>query len=302
MSWGAILDNARLIRADLPELYKVASASSAVGQRRVVRLTTLLLGASLGSGIFALFGGRGGPSWHSGADFMAALCFAAAAVGGTLLSNRRPHFQWYDGRAAAESAKTLSWKYAMRAAPFVDDVTADDRFVERLAGIRAVIGQFATAELALLEPDASISPAMRRLRKAPLAARRAAYHHFRIHDQIEWYAAKVVEAERKARAWQMLTVILGIAGVTGAIARALGLFDLDALGLAAAFLASIAAWTELHQYWPNAAAYRLTLRELRIIDAQVPAIAEDDVTWGAFCERAEYAISREHTMWRARAR
>ncbi|GAA2585089.1 DUF4231 domain-containing protein [Actinomadura fulvescens] len=291
----------RLTRADLPELYRVASAMAHTGQRRVVRLTMVLLCSGLASGVLALFGGRSGPSWHAWADTMAAALFATAAVGGALLSSGKAHRRWYDGRAAAESIKTLSWKYTMRAGSLGDDSAADALFCLRLTQVRAEIEQLGRADRRSLAPAAMLTPAMRRLRAAPLTVRRAVYLEQRIRDQIEWYSGKAGQAERRARAWQLLTAVIGTAGVCGALARSRGMVEVDALGLAAAFLASIAAWSELRQYWPNAAAYRLTLRELNVIEQQAGEVPDDPGEWRAFCEHAEYAVSREHTMWRVRA-
>ncbi|WP_307796946.1 DUF4231 domain-containing protein [Actinomadura barringtoniae] len=294
-----------LTRDGLPELYRAASRISRRGQRRVVQLNLVLILAGLASGIFALFGGQDGPAWHAWADAMAALWFAVAAVGGAMLNAGRAHRRWFDGRAAAESTKTLTWKYVMRAEPFEDDSTADALFIERLGEIRPMIHGAGSADGVrggwLLAPDRAISPMMRSLRNAEVPDKRAVYRTHRLADQIRWYQDKAAAADHSSWRWRLATIVLGCCGVAGATARAAGWSDLDALGLAAAGLASIAAWTQLRQYMQNAAAYRLALRELLVIHENSGRPGYDQVTWGDFCERAEYAISREHTMWRARA-
>ena len=46
--------------------------------------------------------------------------------------------EWYDGRAAAESAKSLTFKYAVGGAPYgVEDAGAKHRYAEALAGMIA---------------------------------------------------------------------------------------------------------------------------------------------------------------------
>lgn len=252
--------------------------------------------------MFALFGGNDGPSWHATADLMTAACFAAASVGGAMLHGGKAQRQWYDGRASAESAKSLTWKYVMCSAPFGSDVTADDAFIERLADIRRTLNPLTGAGPEVLTPDAAISPAMRRLRSMPVEVKRRVYHDARLADQIVWYETKARDAARRARRWQYVTAAVGTAGVIGALIRASGKVDVDMLGLAAAALASFAAWVQLRQYWPNTAAYNLAVRELQQIVSESLTVPDDPGAWAAFCEKAEYAISREHTMWRARTR
>ncbi|WP_158566740.1 DUF4231 domain-containing protein [Actinomadura craniellae] len=296
------MELARMSRSDLPRLYRVASDTSRSGQRATVALTALLLLAGLASAILALAGGRDGPSWHGAADLGAALLFALATLGGAWLGGGEAQRRWYDGRAAAESIKTMSWKYVMRAAPFEDDATADGLFLERMRAILASLQHLRLAHPPPDDPHFTISPAMHALRDAPLEVKRASYIRYRVQDQIDWYQGKARRVEQLARRWRVLTVTLGAAGFAGALLRATGKIDLDALGIAAACLASITAWTQLRQYWPLTAAYRLAVNELLVISTESEQVGDDPAQWAAFCERSETAVSREHTMWRARAR
>jgi hypothetical protein len=289
----------RLSRADLPRLYRVASTTSRDGRRTHVVLTAVVLLAGIASALLALAGGSTGPSWHAKADVGAALLFVVTTVGAAWLGGGEAQRRWYDGRAAAESIKTLSWKYMMRAAPFDGDDTADQRFLERMRDVLGALRHLRLADVPGFE--GMISPAMRELRAAPVETKRAVYRRDRIADQSRWYGTEAAWAQRRAQRWRIATVVLGTAGVAGSLVRATGAFNVDALGCASALLASIAAWTQLRQYWPNAAAYRLALNELNIIADEAEQVT-DDIAWAAFCERAETAISREHTMWRARAR
>lgn len=289
-------------RTDLPRLYRVASATSHRGHDDAVRLTALMLLAGLASASFALAGGTQGPSWHSAADIVAAGLFALATVGGAMLGGGEAQRRWHIGRAAAESIKTLSWKYAMRAAPFEDDASADERFLGRMHEILASMSHVRLAAVIGTDPQAMISHSMSMLRSAPVDVKRMSYERFRLDDQIDWYVTKAEVAEERARQWRLTTVVLGGTGCAGAALRAFGVVEIDALGLAAAAMASIAAWTQLRQYWPNAAAYRVALNELQVIEAESATVPAEDRAWAAFCERAETAISREHTMWLARAR
>ncbi|MFE0462080.1 DUF4231 domain-containing protein [Kitasatospora sp. NPDC058965] len=92
----------------LPELFRVADGASLLAQRRSVSLIrwelALLTGAAAVAGL-----GPAAWSWAAGAAYLAAAVLAA------LLTRQQPQGLWYEGRAAAESVKTLAWKYVVRA-------------------------------------------------------------------------------------------------------------------------------------------------------------------------------------------
>ena len=70
------------------------------------------------------------------------------------------------------------------------------------------------------------------------------------------------------------------------------------LGVVAALVAAVAAWTQARQYGNLATAYTIAHQELSSIRGLLSA-QEDEADWSSFVDSAEGAISREHTMWRA---
>src|SRR5512133_3459973 len=120
--------------ADFPALFRSADRESQRAQRSY--LTSLRV--RLGSLVLAAFGGAltlttaGGFQVGGGLAFLAFACALGAEL---FLATTSPLTTWYEGRAAAESAKTLAWRYMVR---------ADSSCIrhDRLSGCRAIDGRF----------------------------------------------------------------------------------------------------------------------------------------------------------------
>jgi hypothetical protein len=282
-------------RDDLPSLYRAASATSKLGQQATTRWTGYRLLFLLAAAV------AGAATWHLGgldvAGLGAALAFFVALLFEVRAAVENPERRWYRGRAAAESVKTLAWKYAVGGSPFeIGDQDADKLLVDRLGEIVHSVGG--------LEPvpgDApdQVTPKMRALRAKPLADRRAVYLRDRIADQHGWYAEKTANCRAVAERWSAVIYGVTALGFAGGIAKGVGAIDLDLLGLAAATVAAATAWTQLRQYRTLAAAYSITAHELGLAKEQI-AKAEDEPSWAEAVNAAEEAISREHTLWLAR--
>ena len=283
---------------DFPASYIAADAASLDGQRRFITSTRIQLILLVIASAAGAFSWRVNRTWD-GAALLAGVAFLAAAVLRTILIRGRPHRAWYDGRAAAESIKTLAWKYSVAGDPFLSTNEDSDDVFRRLSS--DVLASFATLgatpALASKEPTES----MRALRKAPLEERRAAYEAHRIADQRDWYERKADWNKQRARFWGALMLILQVAAAVGAFLKGFGVFDIDLFGIAGAAAASAAAWLETKQHHVVARAYRVAAQELAAIDALIPQ-QQTEEAWGRFVAEAEEAISREHTMWKASSR
>lgn len=281
----------------LPPLHDAASTSSLSAQQRFlwatrVQLASLVLGA-VGGIVTLKPGGREiGP-------VVALVGFSVAVVIRTYLLGAQPTKAWYQGRAAAESVKTLAWRYAVGGHPFVVGMPqkdADELFIERC---RDVLKDVSTLDVGTSGPS-QITEAMRALRAAPLEQRKAAYERGRIEDQRAWYSDKANWNRRRRVTWQITVAAFEIAGLVAAIARVADWISVNVLGLAAACAAAATAWIQARQHEQLATAYALTAQELaNVKDLVRHSPEDDDETWAVFVQDAEEAISREHTMWRA---
>jgi hypothetical protein len=168
--------------------------------------------------------------------------------------------------------------------------------LDRLA---AILRELQATGLAATAPtDSELTPAMKTMRAASFADRRAAYRRDRIQDQIDWYTSRAGQHERAADFWLRAAAAVSVLGVVAAVLRLVGAFDIDVLGVAAACATAAIAWNQLNQNRNLVTAYRVTARELAIIRDRLDYVDESE--WATFVSDAEEAVSREHTLWLAR--
>ncbi|MBV8929355.1 MAG: DUF4231 domain-containing protein [Mycobacteriaceae bacterium] len=281
---------------DFPALHRSANQHSTNAQATFLFWFKIRLGglvvAAIGGAITWTIHGR---ALVGGA--VAVVAFAAALAAELVLAVQRPDRVWYEGRAAAESAKTLTWRYMVCGEPFDNSLAdADTPF---LAELKDLLHDLGALPLRALSGDAvQISARMREVRGLPLEERRAVYLVQRIQDQQGWYAKKAVFNSKRATRWMVTGVVLEFLGLIGGAAKAVGLIDVDLLGIFAAAAAAAAAWLQAKQHENLATAYGVTSQELAAVASELEKVT-DESAWGQFVAEAEEAISREHTLWRA---
>jgi hypothetical protein len=281
--------------SDYPGLFEAADLASGRGQRLFLRmLRTKLVLATLAaiSGTFALIVGG-----IDAAAVFTTLAFASAFAIELYLEHTEPTKAWYEGRALAESVKTLTWRYAVGGVPCPRTLPEDKAKRVLLDRVRALEADLSTVPL-LPTTRGVITPRMRELRAAPLAERKRAYLDGRIQDQQEWYAGKAEYHQRRLRLFRTSVLALNLIGVCAATVKIFGLVSFDLAGVVAASLASLAAWVQARQHAATAAAYVIASHELSIISELLRQDMPED-EWATVVADAEDAISREHTLWRA---
>ena len=284
------------IETDYPALYKAADRSSLAAQHRFLRLTIaqlVLLAAAAATTIF---------TWRIGQINYAALVGAAAFVFAGVMRVQiqvtSPTRTWYQGRAAAESVKTLTWRYACGGDPFpaeLSEAEADQLFVDRLHDV--VIDLHGLNIIEVGDAD-EITTWMRHVRRRSLADRKDVYEQDRIRDQHAWYSSKARWNRQRARHWGTALLLLEAFGVLQALLDATSLVDVNILAFIATVVAGIAAWIQTKDYETLASAYAVASQELNAIKTLI-SHQETEEQWADFVSNAEDSISREHTLWRA---
>jgi hypothetical protein len=286
----------RLTDEHLPSPFKAADTASLRGQSLYVRATKLRLSFAVLSAILAALTFHIGGTWD-----LAALCvclaFIAALLTEVWLLVTKPERAWYDGRAFAESIKTLSWRYAVAAKPFSSRSLESEIDRIFIAEVSKVISEAPPDSIAITEP-VHITERMREIRRAPLLVRRDVYLKWRIEDQLQWYAGKSEVNSSLASRWRVILIAVEGAGITAAMLKAGGAISFDLPGIIAAALGAGSAWFAVRQYESLGRAYTFAANDLSIIHARLQGIDSDD-DWEREAADAEEAISREHTMWRA---
>jgi SMODS and SLOG-associating 2TM effector domain 3/SMODS and SLOG-associating 2TM effector domain 1 len=301
-----------LRKEDLPATYQAATRNSVAAQGRFLRrsavgLTMVVLAAGAGSFVGFIY------VPYTTADVMAigaAAAFCAALVARISLLTDRPHKTWYGGRAAAESAKTLAWRFAVGGAPFQIDQDPDEVGLAFTTRLEEILTDLDAGSL--VPPSGigrQITPRMRELRTKSLEERKEAYRVGRIADQLLWYSRKAKWNKARSQRWNVSLIFLEILGLVGAIVIATGLFAKEVfgdtgvvigslVGWTGAIVAGGAAWLQTKQHSNLAEAYSVAALELSAINDLMP-LQRTEEDWARFVSESEDAISREHTLWRA---
>lgn len=285
---------------DLSPAFHAADRSSLQSQERFlcavrIRLIGLVLAGAFGLGTWKTSGTTA--DW---AGVLAATSFLVTVFVEIYLLRSRPDRAWYEGRAAAESIKTLCWRYSVGAEPFRINVQPGPQiealFLKQVESVIGILKHITVAAPAAAGPQ--ITAGMRLVREKPLADRKLDYETGRVVDQQTWYQRKALQNSQSALRWGVLVVLLEIAGVCAAIIKAVGLLEGDFLIFAGVLVATGATWLETKQYQNLATAYTVASLELASVRTKI-AWQESEEDWAAFVNDAEQAFSREHTLWKA---
>jgi hypothetical protein len=278
----------------MPDAFNLADKASAGEQNRYLRWTKWLLILNIGAaalGALSLSDER-----SQQAALVATVLFAAGLMFAYRIAAEKPNRRWYDLRAAAESAKTLAVQYAVAGGPYGTTVPdADQLYRDAVRAIPEALPNLP----ALGRQDDPITDGLQGIRGKPFAERKEIYLRDRVQDQRDWYSRKALANQEAADKWRNVTFGGQLLGIGGGAVRALGVWDVNLLGIAAALTTAAAAWVRTKGYESLAEAYKVTSRELEKVEAEGRAI-ESEEDWPDYVSDAENAFSREHTLWLAR--
>lgn len=280
---------AHLREQDFPAVFLRADRSSTRAQRLFLAATAVALALV----VFAAVMGVVSDAW---AGWAGAAAFAGALLVGALAVTQNLERTWYDGRALAESAKSLTWLYTVRGGDLTDLSTSDDVFRKRLRALRAELERI---DFVISGSGSEISDRMRELRGGSLTARRDLYMRHRIGNQIAYYRGRSHQHADYARRFRAATWTAQSLGLAGAVLKATSVVEIDLLGVGAAAAAALTAWLQTRDHVTLERAYELTAADLDAVKEDLPSDG-DEVDWAAYVADAESAMSREHVMWLAR--
>ena len=218
-------------------------------------------------------------------------------------STTKPEQEWYKGRALAESIKTTTWRYCMRAAPFEDApnikiVKSEFRnFLRSVLDSNRHIGDKIPPNSAA---EDQITASMDDARSLILPLRKEYYLNNRIKDQRLWYQKKALANKKWARIWVGIGTTVYFLAFLSVMAKInfpeWKIWPTDIL----IFLASsVVGWVQIKKFNELSASYTLTAHEIGILQGRIADI-EDEKNFSLFINEAELAFSREHTQWVAR--
>lgn len=282
---------------DLPALYRAASAASAAAQSAYFNCTKLYGIVSIAGTVVAIYGPTNVLS-----AIVAAILFGAGLGLSMLMAIRRYERTWYRARAVAESVKTASWRYAMRADPYSGEPESLQDRKSFASVLRRILDEHKglAHELAKDASGAQITAAMESIRGLSLAERMRFYEVHRIGDQRAWYEAGAKKNRKHGHRWFATFVVLQAVAILFSILRVaepeLQYFPTAVFAVSATI---VFGWTSIKRYRELAAAYAVTAHEIGIAATDLVGVV-DDFGFSQFVGDTENAFSREHTQWVAR--
>lgn len=279
----------------LPGVFRHADHASIKAQNTYVSLVRNDLILIVVASLFTAAAVAAGHPWTRYLDAVAILALALALVLEILIETGNREGDWYDNRAVAETAKTASWRYMMRTAPF-DDGQADAVLREVLEEAVRARPQFV---LAIGQERTCPTDLMRHVREQPWDILRLIYLDNRVVNQRRWYASKALANEREARNWFRAGFTARVLALAASILFVVhpglpGLVEFFATAGAAS-----TAWNQLRRHRELSRSYGLAAQELSELVKQVEEAGDASMFSRAVLD-TESAISREHTMWMAK--
>lgn len=292
---------AMMSRDNYPTLYRSASAASRKAQRDYLLLNRVYLGSLMLGSVTSMFTVIGSEALNTCLYTVMAVVLVVGLLMLWVIRAKQDDKIWFDGRAIAESVKTITWRFMMGVQPFHEDCNADSSFLASLREIREARPHLGKHLAAAMDPSGSaITSFMREKRSSSLEQRHDFYVSARIHDQKTWYANKAKSNSDAGAKCFWATVILQVLTIILAIVEAVsGGLRINLIPIVTTFGSAIAAWNQMKRHNELAQSYALAAQELE----EIEAIAPNQISEHAFTqlvEQVENSISREHTLWCAR--
>lgn len=212
---------------------------------------------------------------------------------------------WYQGRALAESCKTLTWRFITCSESFEVDMNAENArtaFIKRLKELGNEFKELNKNLNAKTLTLPNISDEMLKIRNLNMQERKEYYIKYRIEEQKKWYSTKAEFNKAKYNFW-FFTII-----ISQAIALACAIYliknpdsNWNFIGLFTTISACGLSWLQLKQHQELKQAYTTAAQELNFI-LDDSSNADSEAKLSKFVLDSENAISREHTMWLAQKR
>ncbi len=236
------------------------------------------------------------------AGIIAAIIFFTALFLTIFQAFKRFDKTWYNGRAVAESVKTRTWRFIMRAEPYFDCDNISEVKKDFCADLNDILDQNKDLGEFLAHPsmkEETISKNMLQIRNWDWEERLNYYISNRINEQRNWYFIKANQNKRLAFYWFIGLVVIQSLVIIFLLLE-IG-YELYFLPTAALIVLgnSVLSWMQIKRYQDLTTSYSLTAHEIGILKSQSFQVTGEK-TLSDFVKDAENAFSREHTQWVAR--
>ena len=286
-----------ILSTDLPGLYQSADRASLNAQNNYfncLKWYLLLL-------ICAAFISFYLPTESTGALISASLFLITLGIL-IFIRIKKPDDIWYNGRAVAESVKTRSWRWMMRAEPYEDCENIEIVSKQFINDLKSILGQNKSLSNSLHSTQAvsdPISRIMSEVRKMNVSERLNIYINQRIKNQADWYWGKSNFNKRRSQQWFWVSVFLHASAIAMLLYRIQKpLFSLP-VGVIATAAGATLTWLKAKKHNELNSAYALATHEIVLIKGESTSV-HNEKQLSEYVVNSEAAFSREHTQWVAR--
>lgn len=214
-------------------------------------------------------------------------------------NSKKLEIPWYDARAAAESIKTVFWRYIMQAEPFAASMSrkeSEDALLRRIEDVLTGLGKSPDSRTELVEKE--VLDWAWAVRTALLPLRMDFYVRDRVRDQSNWYQTKSKSLDAYARR----ASVLAIAAAVVAFVLSILSFWTDSAGSwsEVSFEVSVVVfgYAAIRNYRRDSRVYEFTKYEIETAANQIHAqLTQED--WACLVDEIEEVFSREHVTWQA---
>ncbi len=292
------MDDKKLNNSDLPALFQVSDKTSIKAQNnyflQLKSYLVLLLAAALSSSYLT------GISYYALISVLLFLTSLAVLVWTFL---KKPEEIWYNGRAVAESVKTRTWRWIMRAEPYGPDMS-DKEVTEKFeSDLKEILDNNISISAHLKWGKCkltTVSENMKSIRNSPIEERLSIYKRERVEDQAEWYARKSDFNCDKAKKLFFISILLhSAAAVILLFSIKIDISSFLQAEVFATAAGAVLTWLQAKKHNELKSSYSLAANEIVLIKCEAEFV-DSEKTLSDFVLSSESAFSREHTQWCAR--
>ncbi len=283
---------------DYPALFEAADSASNRTQyfhlwTVKAYLSSLVIGSTL-----AFYGIE-----NSKLAIAAAIIFVIGLFLTYVILNKNFENTWYNCRALAESIKTSTWRYMMRAEPYEDCENvqlANTEFRNLLSGLlrqNTSISHELGGESSERE---QITQRMKDVRALSLNERKEFYLKNRIDEQRKWYSKKYIYNKRKKQTWFGILIVFNLLALIFVLCRIYSpSFEYWPSEIFVVLSGACLTWIQVKKFQELTSAYSLTAHEIGTIRGEIEKVDTEE-KFSNFVNDSENAFSREHTQWLAK--
>jgi len=281
---------------DYPALYQAADKVSNDIQATYMNLMRWNIFLLITAAIFSFIG-----ITSTIMAIFAAIIFIITIIINVVLMTKNYHDIWYKARSIAESIKTVSWRFMMKAEPFsLTEQENNEKFRNIINKILQGTSNITEKFDAKYHSMPLITTNMNKVIKSTIEDKILIYLTYRIQEQRNWYAKKTKYNQFWYKFWFFIMIILQIAAITIVLSR-IAYPEIKYLSpeILSVMITGILTWIQLKKYRELSASYSFTAHEIGIIESKIATVSSSSEL-SRFVQDAENAFSREHTQWVAR--